>query len=177
MGEPLVQSVTALGSRSWIQDNLQTADTMSASFQYPKFIMNYELRQSCPVPLLGQGGASAVLGTEAYVVVTRSGCWLAPSGRASKVEAVEYHPPGRTPGTPPEASDHWKNFLECVKTRATPAAEIEWLVRASASCLLANVSMRAKTRVDLDEKTFKVRQAEALPFTKIDYRAPWKLEV
>lgn len=177
LGEPLVQSVTALGGRFWVQDNMQTADTMSASFQYPKFMMNYELRQSCPVPLLGQGGASAVLGTEAYVVVTRSGCWLAPSSRASKVEAVAYQAPGRTPGAPPEPSDHWKNFLECVKTRATPAAEIEWLVRASASCLLANVSMRAKTRVDLDEKTFTVRQPEAIPFTKLDYRAPWKLEV
>ena len=177
MGEPLVQSVTALGGRFWVQDNLQTADTMSASFQYPKFTMNYELRQSCPVPLLGQAGASAVMGTEAYVVVTRSGCWLAPSSRASKVEAVEYQAPRRPPGTPPEPSDHWKNFLECVKSRATPVAEIEWLVRASASCLLANVSMRAKTRVDLDEKTFTVRQAEAIPFTRLDYRAPWKLEV
>jgi predicted dehydrogenase len=177
MGEPLVQSVTALGSRSWIQDNLQTADTMSASFQYPKFMMNYELRQSCPVPLLGQDGASAVMGTEGYVVVTRGGCWLAPSHRTSKVEAAEYRAPGNPPGTPPQASDHWKNFLDCVKTRATPAAEIEWLVRASASCLLANVSMRAKTRVDLDEKTFAVRQAEAIPFTRLEYRAPWKLEV
>lgn len=177
MGEPLVQSVTALGGRFWVQDNLQTADTMSASFQYPKFMMDYELRQGCPVPLLGQSGATAVMGSEAYVVVTRSGCWLAPSSRASKLEAVEYQAPRRPPGTPPEPSDHWKNFLECVKSRATPAAEIEWLVRASASCLLANVSMRAKTRVDLDEKTFTVRQAEAIPFTRLDYRAPWKLEV
>jgi predicted dehydrogenase len=177
MGEPLVQSVTALGGRFWVQDNLQTADTMSASFQYPKFMMDYELRQGCPVPLLGQSGATAVMGSEAYVVVTRSGCWLAPSSRASKLEAVEYQAPRRPPGTPPEPSDHWKNFLECVKSRATPAAEIEWLVRASASCLLANVSMRAKTRVDLDEKTFTVRQAEAIPFARLDYRAPWKLEV
>ena len=90
---------------------------------------------------------------------------------------MEYQAPRRPPGAPPEPSDHWKNFLECVKSRATPVAEIEWLVRASASCLLANVSMRAKTRVDLDEKTFTVRQAEAIPFTRLDYRAPWKLEV
>jgi hypothetical protein len=31
--------------------------------------------------------------------------------------------------------------------------------------------------VDLDEKTLKVKQAEAHPFTKIHYRSPWKLEV
>jgi predicted dehydrogenase len=177
LGEPTVQSVSAQGGRFWVQDNLQTADTMSAEFQYPKFMMNYELRQSCPVPLLGQGGASAVMGTDAYVVVTRSGTWLAPSSRASKVEAVEWHPPAREPGAQPEPSDHWKNFLDCIKTRNKPVAEIEYLVRATASCLLANVSMRAKTRVDMDPATFKVKQAEAAPFTKIQYRAPWKLEV
>jgi predicted dehydrogenase len=177
LGEPVVQSVTALGGRFWVQDNMETADTMSAAFQYPKFMMNYELRQSCAVPLLGQGGATAIMGTEAYVVLTRAGCWLVPSGRASKVEAVEYRAPRNPPGTPPQISDHWKNFLECVKTRATPVAEIEYLVRSSASCVLANVSMRAKTRVDLDEKTLKVKQAEAHPFTKIHYRSPWKLEV
>ncbi|MGD0499337.1 MAG: Gfo/Idh/MocA family oxidoreductase [Bryobacteraceae bacterium] len=177
LGEPLVESVTALGGRVWVKDNMQTADTMSASFQYPKFMLNYELRQSCAVPLLGQTGGTAVMGTEAYVVVTRSGCWLAPSSRASKVAAVEYLAPRRAPGTPSDPFDHWKNFLECVKSRGTPVAEIEWLVRATASCLLANVSMRAKTRVDLDAKTFTVRQAEAIPFTRVDYRAPWKLEV
>jgi len=177
LGEPTVQSVTAQGGRFWVQDNLQTADTMSADFQYPKFMMNYELRQSCPVQLLGQGGASAVMGTEAYVVVTRSGTWLAPSSRTSKVEAVEWHPPARTPGTPPEPSDHWKNFLDCVKTRNKPVAEIEYLVRSTASCLLANVSMRARTRVDLDPATFAIRQPEAAAFTRVEYRAPWKLEV
>ena len=180
MGEPIVQSVTAQGGRVWVQDNMQTADTMSAEFQYPKFMMNYELRQSCPVPMLGQSGATAVLGTDAYVVVTRSGCWLAPSSKASKVDPVEFlasQAPRRAPGTPPEPSDHWKNFLDCVKTRATPAAEIERLVRSTASCLLANVSMRAKTRVDLDPVTFAVRQREAAALTKIDYRSPWKLEV
>ena len=104
---------------------------MSAAFQYPKFMMNYELRQSCAVPLLGQGGRDGILGTEAYVVVTRAGCWLAPSGSASKVQAVDTRLPGapESARNPAPTSDHWKNFLECVKTRATPVAEIERLVR------------------------------------------------
>jgi hypothetical protein len=76
-----------------------------------------------------------------------------------------------------EPSDHWKNFLECIRTRQRPVADIEYLVRSTASCLLANVSMRAKVRCDLDEKTFAVKQSEARPFTQINYRAPWKLKV
>jgi hypothetical protein len=78
---------------------------------------------------------------------------------------------------PEEASDHWKNFLECIRTRERPVADIELLVRSTASCLLANVSMRAGVRCDLDPKTYRVKQPETRPFTRINYRAPWKLEV
>ncbi len=37
--------------------------------------------------------------------------------------------------------------------------------------------MRAKVRCDLDEKTFTVKQPEARPLARYNYRAPWKLEV
>jgi hypothetical protein len=50
-------------------------------------------------------------------------------------------------------------------------------VRSTASCLLANVSMRARVRCDLDANTYTVKQPEAREFTRMRYRAPWKLEV
>jgi predicted dehydrogenase len=200
LGEPVPSVITAVGGRFWVQDNLETADTMSAAFQYPTFMMNYELRQSCPAPMFNQRGASAVLGTEAMVTVTRSGCWLIPYP-GSKVEPFELvltrggpGGPGPKPGGPgaagaqarpapapsgptPGGGEHWKNFLQCIRTREKPTSDIETLVRSSAACVLANVSMRAKTRIDFDAQTFTVRQAEAWPFTRLNYRAPWKLEV
>jgi predicted dehydrogenase len=213
LDEPLVESVTALGGRFWFEDNLETADTMSASFQYPNFMLTYELRQNCPVPMFDQRGGTAILGTDASVVVTRRGCWLnpvppvtfpgaPPQTSSKKIEPVEFlvsrggwggaaaAKPGSGPQTaraasgsqrpfqlPNEPSAHWKNFFECVRTREKPVADIEYLVRSTASCLLANISMRAKVRCDLDPTTFTVRQEEARPFTKSHYRAPWKLEV
>jgi hypothetical protein len=105
-------------------------------------------------------------------------------------EAQEFHPPrppaapkpaagaaASEPQIPREASDHWKNFLECIRTRQRPVADIEYLVRSTASCILANVSMRAKVRCDLDPNTYQVKQPEARPFTRMQYRSPWKLEV
>jgi len=185
LGEPMPSAITALGGRSWIADNLQTADTMTAVFEYPTFMMNYELRRSCPTPMFGQSGATGIMGTEAMVTVTRSGCWLTPN-KGSKVEPVELLVGGgggrgaqapQTPAPPPQPSDYWKNFLECIKTRQKPTSDIENLVGSTAVCVLANVSLRAKTRIDLDAKTYTVRQREAQPFLRIDYRAPWKLEV
>jgi predicted dehydrogenase len=236
LGEPLVKAVVSLGGRMWTEDNMETADTMAASFEYPKFMMNYELRESSPVPLLGQGGGTAILGTDAYVVVTRAGAWLNPSRDPRQMFGPQAQPPkpsvepqefrvsqggwgapvgaakppaagGQSPAQPPAqqppaqgqqpgaggpggqqnlaaqmtripqaASDHWKNFLECIRTRQRPVADIEYLVRSTASCLLANVSLRAKVRCDIDEN-YVVKQPEARPFTRYSYRAPWKLEV
>ncbi len=200
LGEPMPNAITALGGKFWVKDNTETADTMTAVFQYPGFMMTYELRQSCATPMFGQGGATGIMGTEGMVVLTRSGCWLNPT-KGSQVEPVEFivgRPEGASrkpaaageggqpsqvqkPAAPaPErrpVSDHWVNFLDCVRTRQKPVSDIENLVRSSAVCVLGNVSMRAKTRLDFDEKTFAVRQSEARQFTKFNYRAPWKLEV
>jgi hypothetical protein len=162
-------------------------------------MMTYELRSSCTIPMFGQTGGTAIMGTAAMVVFTRSGCWLIPN-KDSKVEPIEFlvsgsgsrgrsasseksqpaqPPPSqpKAPSAPRQASDHWKNFLSCIKTRQKPTSDIENLVRSSSVCVLGNVSMRAKTRLDFDEKTFTVKQAEAKAFTKINYRAPWKLQV
>jgi len=187
LGEPMPSVITAVGGRFWVQDNLETADTMSAAFQYSEFMMDYELRQSCPAPMFNLRGGTAILGTEAMVTVTRQGCWLTPYA-GSKVEPFELVTGRGAPGAQgrggpmpqaptPGGGEHWKNFLQCIRTREKPTSDIETLVRSSAVCVLGNVAMRAKTRLDFDEKTFTVRQSAALPFTRINYRAPWKLEV
>jgi predicted dehydrogenase len=182
LGEPMPFAITALGGKFWVQDNTETADTMTASFQYPDFMMTYELRESCAAPMFGQGGATGIMGTEGMVVLTRSGCWLNPN-KGSSVEPIEFtvgrakDAGGTTAPERPRVSDHWKNFLDCIKTRQKPVSDIENLVRSSAVCVLGNVSMRAKTRLDFDEKTFTVQQPEARQFTQINYRSPWKLEV
>jgi hypothetical protein len=72
---------------------------------------------------------------------------------------------------------HWKNFIECMKSRAKPISEIETCVRSSTACILANLSLRHKTWLDWDEKNWTVKQAQVKPYLKAKYRAPWKLEV
>ncbi len=72
---------------------------------------------------------------------------------------------------------HWKNCIACIKSREKPTSEIETCVRSSTVCLLANLSMRHKTRLDWDEKNWTVKQDAVKPFLKARYRKPWKLEV
>jgi len=173
-------AITAIGGKVWGKDNTETADTMTAVYQYPDFMMTYELRQSCATPMFGQGGATGIMGTKGMVVLTRRGCWLNPN-KDSELQPVEFLHSEATRQAPgqdqPQVSDHWKDFLNCIRTRQKPVSDIENLVKSSAVCVLGNVAMRANVRLDFDEKTFKVRQPEAEPFTRVSYRAPWKLEV
>jgi hypothetical protein len=50
-------------------------------------------------------------------------------------------------------------------------------VRSSTVCLLGNVAMRAKLRLDWDEANWTVQQDAAKPYLQMKYRSPWKLEV
>jgi predicted dehydrogenase len=173
-GEPMPTAVSAMGSKFYVDDNTDTPDTMMATFHYPRFLLTYESRTANPLPMFaGQGAGTSIHGTEANVVVTRSGCWLIPN-RNSKVEQQTYENNNemRDLNVP-----HWKNFIECIRTRAKPISDIETCVRSSTSCILANLSMRHKTWLDWDEKNWTVKQAQIKPYLKAKYRAPWKLEV
>ncbi|MFN7543356.1 MAG: Gfo/Idh/MocA family protein [Acidobacteriota bacterium] len=171
--EAMPTAISAMGNKLYVKDNRDTPDTMLATFEYPKFIASYESRTANPMPMFGHGAATAIHGTEATLIVNRSGCWLVPNAK-SKVEPQAYEKDDvmRQMNVP-----HWENWLACIKSREKPQSEIETCVRSSTVCILANLSMRFKTRLDWDEKSWTVKQAEVKPYLKAKYRAPWKLEV
>jgi len=169
-------AVSAMGGRFYVKDNTQTPDTMLATYYYPKFLASYESRTCNPMPLLGvanQGAATAIHGTEATIVVSRSGCWLIPNDKKKMPEQTWEKDAAMGQMNVP----HWQNWLDCIKTRSRPISEIETCVRSSTACLLANLSMRYKSRLDWDEKNWTVEQDAVKPYLKVRYRAPWKLEV
>ncbi|MDR3699407.1 MAG: Gfo/Idh/MocA family oxidoreductase [Candidatus Sulfopaludibacter sp.] len=174
-GEVMPTSVVALGDKYYVTDNTETPDTMQATFHYPKFLTTYESRTCSPLPLFGrdQGAGTTIHGTEATIFVNRSGCWVIPNPRSSVAAAAWEKNSEMSQMNVP----HWKNWVECIKSRQKPTSEIETCVRSSTTCLLANLSMRFKTRLDWDEANWTVQQEEAKPYLKARYRSPWKLEV
>jgi predicted dehydrogenase len=174
--EVMPLAVSAMGSKFWVKDNVETPDTMLATFHYPKFLASYESRTANAMPLFAvanQNYGTVIHGTEATIFVNRSGCWLIPNGR-SQVEAQTYE---KNPEMSPTNVPHWQNWLECIKSRQRPTSEIETCVRSSTVCLLANLSMRFQSRIDWDEKNWTAKQDVIKPHLKAHYRAPWKLEV
>jgi predicted dehydrogenase len=172
--EVMPTTIDAMGSKFWVEDNTQTPDTMAATFLYPKFLTSYENRECNPFPMFGmnQGAGTVIHGTEATIFVNRSMCRLIPNQRAKGATVWEDDPEMQQMNVP-----HWKNWLECIRSRQKPISEIETCVRSSSVCILANVAMRSRVRLDWDEQNWTVAQDAARQMLKARYRAPWKLEV
>ncbi len=172
LDEVMPTAVTALGERFYVKDNLETPDTMLATFHYPGFLGSYESRTCNPMPVNNQGYGTSFHGTKGTLVVNRGGYQLytLKDGRTPVVD--EKSPEMRRMNEP-----HWANFLECIRTRERPISQIETCARTTFSCLLANIALRSKQRVDWDDQNGTVLQPELKPWLKANYRAPWKLEV
>jgi predicted dehydrogenase len=169
--EAMPQSVVAQGGKFWVDDNVETPDTMLATFHYPGFVGCYESRTCNPAQMYGEGYGTAFHGTKATLFVNRGGYKIFPNGKGAPV--VEEHSKEMSPMNVP----HWENFLACVKSRQRPTSDIETCVRTTATCLLANISMRNRLWLDWDDKAFTVKQGDARKHLKLHYRSPWKLEV
>ncbi|MCL6545876.1 MAG: Gfo/Idh/MocA family oxidoreductase [Bryobacteraceae bacterium] len=170
--EVMPQKIVALGGKFYVDDNVETPDTMLATFQYPKFLASYESRTCNPTPMFNRGYGTSFHGTKATLVVNRDGYWIMPVGRDAGpvVEVIDKQ-------MRPMNEPHWQNWLDCIRTRQAPIAEIETCVRSTIPCLLANISMRFGLALTWDDQAKTVVQREARQYLKARYRKPWKLEV
>jgi predicted dehydrogenase len=160
------------GSKFFVSDNTETPDTMVASYHYPKFLCTYESRTAAPAPMFDMGYGTAFLGTRGTLAVNRGGYKIIPAGK-STLQAFEDNEKAKFTMNDP----HWENFLECVKTRQRPIADIETTVRTSQACILSNIALRSGLTLDWDDTAKTVKQEAARKYLKAQYRAPWKLVV
>ncbi|MGQ9633758.1 MAG: hypothetical protein ACUVXB_05880 [Bryobacteraceae bacterium] len=164
--------ITALGDYSSEENSLETPQAMLAILRYPGFSEVYEGSARNSAPLFDRRHGTAFFGTKATLVVDREGyCILHTRKRAAPVVQVI------DKKTRPLSAPHWRNWLDCIRSRQAPVAEIETCVRSTIPCLLAEISMRLGLALNWDEQTKTVAEREAHPYLRARYREPWKLEV
>jgi hypothetical protein len=72
-------------------------------------------------------------------------------------------------------SSHVRNFLDCVKSRERPLADVEDGHRTVTACHLANISLRLGRKIRWDpEKEEIVGDPEASEHLVRPYRKPWE---
>ena len=160
-------AVAASGGKYVIPDNRETPDTQEVVYDYPGFTMTYSYRGANEYPLDGHEYGMQFHGTKGTLFVDRGGFKVTPEEDA--IPAVEG-------GGSPQNEPHWRNFLDCVKSRQRPICDIEIAHRTTTACHLGNIAYLTGRRLQWDrEKERITNDADANRLLTRAYRAPWHL--
>lgn len=161
------QEVTGSAAKLFFDDDQQTPDTMTITFSYPGKMLMFEMRIWNPYAMGGVENGVAVYGSEGMVEIGKSDRvnGFRVYDRAGKlVEKVEE-----------DTSDtHTHNFIECVRSRKAPNAEIEIGRLSALHCHLANIVARTGRSLRYDAKTESIPgDTEANALLGRTYRSHW----
>jgi predicted dehydrogenase len=168
--EAMPTAITTLGGKLWLTDNRETPDTIQVTYEYPGFIATYENRSGNGQSMFGKGGGILFHGTKATLFVDRSGFRVVPE-RESDVQEAEEKSSNQS------NRDHWRNFLDCVRTREKPISDIETCQRSTTTSILGNVALRSRLRIDWDSNNWTTVQREARRWLSREDRRPWRVTV
>jgi len=182
VGKDYPKSVHCSGGNLAFHDDREVPDTQVVSYDFDGLVMTFELTQWAPYMSKTPGSirgsdsfprwpqnATRVefYGTKEMMIVGRhGGGWQALTG-GGKLVAQEYGRPGDAP--------HRDNFLECIRSRTLPSADIEEGHRSAILVHLGNISCRLGGRkLTFDAKTESfVGDEEANRLLKRTYRKPF----
>jgi predicted dehydrogenase len=168
LGVELPTEAAGTGGKLYFEDDQQTPDTINATFRYPGKMLMFEMRIWNPYGMEGVENGVAVYGGTGMVQI---GKWDRLWGYKVYDEKGKLVKHEQSPG---EDEAHVRNFLDCVKSRKAPNAEIEIGFRSVVHCHLANIVARTGRTVHYDANTDSVTgDAEAAKLTRRTYRDHW----
>lgn len=172
-------SVCAMGGKFVVDDDRTVPDTMEAVFQLPSgrlFIFGqYEASgnpalRSGEVELRGTQGTVYVSGNSYQIFPERGGQF---QDREPRMEEMKDQDEGNNAKL---TELHARNFLDCVRSREEPNADVEIGHRSTTFSLLANISIATGLRLEWDaEKEQITNSKEANELLHYEYRGDWKL--
>lgn len=194
-------AVYSSGGRRFLDDNGETPDTQHAIIEYDQFPVIVQIREAAAGGPPDSSRSLVFIGTHGTMKLSRQGFEILPDRRMAPENAFASINGGEHPigGPQPVAeptgqlwcdarSDksgnaaelyalHARNFIDCVRSRATPASDLMSSHHVSTACHLANISLRAGRRVVWDDSSDSISgDAEATAMLERPYRAPWDAE-
>jgi predicted dehydrogenase len=172
-------TITASGKKFFLTDNSDTPDTLQITLEYPEFVATYENRL-CNEHATGKHDYGIEFyGTDGTMFVDREGFQVFP-----EIKEVEGSRAARTAEMRMERVDdgldnHVANLLECMRSRKLPQTDIEYGYHSTSACVLGNVALRSKERLEWDVAGQRLSKGSpaAQRLLSREYRAPWKLVV
>ena len=182
--------VAAFAQRQSLKGIGETPAAFEGIFEYPGFLLNWSSRE---ISAGGRGGLE-IYGTRGMLAINRRGFEITPDpllSPSAQIPRFTTAPSDEKPGLRCEPVKetgfeqvrdqfvpHVRNFLDSVKSRTPPLADLESAHQTSIPCHLANIAMRVGRVLSWDQTANDIvgdREASAL-LTKT-YRAPWDREL
>ncbi len=169
------KSVTAVGGKYCLTDNRDVPDTIEVTYDFGDWIMTYSLREGNQIIDYGQHYGTSFHGTNGTLVVNRGGFEVYPEKKRKGDKDELLMEAVRSKGS----DQHWphvQNFIDCVKTRKRPIADIEDIHYSTACSHLGNIAYLTGRRVYWDgQKEQIVGDEQANRMTTRVYRKPYEL--
>jgi predicted dehydrogenase len=173
-------SICAMGGRYAVDDDRTIPDTLEATFEFPAGrLVILGVYETCGNQTMALGGAIELRGAKGTLFVTDNGFEVLPERGGQFQSDVRQE---RMAAIKVQGSDgdltvqHTRNFLDCIKSRAKPNADVEDGQRSTTMALLANISWLTRIRLEWDpEKEQITNSGQANSMLHYEYRKPWTL--
>jgi predicted dehydrogenase len=171
IGAEAPTEVSGFGGRYALTDGGETPDVQQVTYQFPKAVVTWtssEVAQGKPLTL-------EIYGTKGTLTLLRSGFQVLPEMIGAGKEKTPAMEALQAKGNDLNVA-HARNFLDCVKSRQRPNADVEEGHRSAVMCHLGNISTRLGRSIKWDAAMEQVvGDAEANRMLARPYRSPWRL--
>jgi len=189
MGVTAPHTISASGGRYLIKDDGDVPDFLTVTYEYDNFVMTYEgsnlngfgmgAAKVGPKYYNGRGeydqpNGIAFYGTDGTIFAERISWAIYPEASSPRREAKPIKVFYENVAEP--TKDHAAHFVDCVRSRKTPSADIEIGHRGTSVCLLGNIAMKTgkKLKWDAKKETF-LNAMDANALLHRAARKPWDL--
>ncbi len=180
LGAKAPAAVAAFGGRYELKDGGETPDVQEVIYNFPDASLGGG--KGCVVTWTGReigssrGGPLVFHGTKGALSLSRGGFTIAPETWRGEAQGEKPVMEGMEEPRSEMEISHVRNFLECVKSRNRPVADVEEGHRTATMCHLGNIATRLGRGLRWDaEKEEFVGDADANRRLHYEYRKPWKL--
>ena len=175
MNEYVPNSVMSSGGKyAYPEDAKETPDTQYAIYEFDGFGLVWESAVGISGGSYGRDHGVAYIGENGTLVVDRQGWEVIPDNTKDELRMEGVPLTTRVGGS--GLNLHVQNFLECVKTREKPKADIEIGAHIARFAHLGNIAYKTGRKVYWDAEKGEFRDDDlANEMVKAKYRAPWKL--
>ena len=187
-GETAPSSVCMMGGRYAVDDDRTVPDTAQSTFEFdsgrlfvfgqfeangnPAVATDEEYRALGEIELRGAKGTLYVSERSYRIFGERPGQFQTTGTR------MEFEEGGVGGSNNDLTGFHARNFLDCMRSRETPNADVEIGHRSTSMSLIANISWAMRQRLDWDAENERFTNSdEANEMLHYEYREPWSLDV